>query len=307
MGIIVMSSLNKTLNIVSFNVESPQGEKDKEDTKTSVVGEDIQKIKENEGPIHLWALQEVKKSDIDTYRKIINKKLGGRQQKIKIKEIYGKAGWQDRLVIYYDENSLELIEEESKELFKRKSARKELAIEKLTKDEYSKEMNCWGHSLRYPLLAIFRFKVGPLKGERFWFVNNHLKACDDSKSRKKRKRQANHLKKWVKLQDSSSAIILAGDFNFGVRLNNKKGEKVDSIFKEFMKGNAFKWAKPKGKGHGYCYYYKTGVLDFIFLAGVAKKWSYEAKFLFEDGNYCDKEREGGSDHRPLLIKLKTAS
>jgi len=298
-----MNSADKTFNIVSLNVQSGS------DTELCVVEEYIQRVKEEEGPIHLWALQEVAKNDIDEYHKIINQEPRGRQQSFK--EIHGKTGGHDRLAIYYDEHSFKLIERKGKELFIVERVIEEVVKEKLTeedeKDEFYEEISCWSGGMRLPLLAEFKFKVGPLKDQHLSFVNNHLKAKDfdrPKQSEQKRKRQASDLRKWVKKQDSSSAIILAGDYNFGVNtkhIDNK--EKWGDAFKEFMKGNTFKWAKTKGEEHGFCKD-NVGILDFVFLAGAAKEWSYEAKFLFEhDKDYCEMDKEGGSDHRPLLVKL----
>ena len=218
---------------------------------------------------HIWGLSEVRARDFETYRK-----AAGSNFKI----IRGLSGRADRLAIVYNPKVLTQIE--------------------------VKELSDAGGS-RHPLMA--KFKLNGSQRE-FYFVVNHLQR---GKSHV-RQNQARWLNKWVrnmtKVKDVP-AIIFAGDYNFDVDPDTKKGNKA---FDLFMADNVVRWIKPSCIAQADCPETGTGcdrrynsILDFVFLAGNAINWKATSEILFKDSSgYCADELTGGSDHRPIKAVLE---
>lgn len=218
---------------------------------------------------HIWGLSEVRARDFETYRK-----AAGSNFKI----IKGLSGRADRLAIVYDPKVLTQIE--------------------------VKELSAAGGS-RHPLMA--KFKLNGSQRE-FYFVVNHLQR---GKSQV-RQNQARWLNKWVQNMTKAKdkpAIVFAGDYNFDVDPDTKKGNKA---FDLFMLNKAVHWIEPPCIAQGDCPETGTGcdrrynsILDFVFLAGNAFNWKATSEILFkDDSSYCGDERTGGSDHRPVKAVLK---
>ena len=240
------------------------------DTKASNVARDLKRIP----PSHIWGLSEVYERDFETYRKAIGDRF---------KIIKGCTGRSDRLAIIYDPNVLEQVGK---------------------KDEPDTR------GTRDPLIA--RFKVKNSQRE-FLFIVNHLQR-GTGRTNKRRQAQAQWLNAWAKQRtemEDPPAIILVGDYNFDVDPYTKKGNPAYAIF---MRNGVFRWVEPPCIADSNCPPTGTGcnprynsILDFVFLAGPARRWKANSEILFKEEDYCTNEGTaecpGGSDHRPIRAVL----
>ena len=252
------------LSVVSYNVESDS------DTDATAVAQDIQRIPQS----HIWGLVEVDTPDLEAYRAAIG------QDFVLIPGNTGQYSNRpdDRMAIIFDSDVLEQIGQ-------------------------TEELSAAGGS-RHPLLARFRVKA---TGQEFWFVLNHLQRGREET----RQAQADWLNKWAQGKADNQvppSIVLLGDYNFDVTPYTKRGNEA---FDLFMQDGMFRWVEPGCLAANSCPLTGTGchpqfnsILDFVFLAGPARRWSASSEILFkDDADYCALEGQGGADHRPVRAIL----
>lgn len=210
----------------------------------------------------LWGFSEVKN---ESWAKAFAQTLT-KATKNQFRYILGTTGGSDRLAIVY--NATRLILKEHKEMHPIRL-----------------------RSYRSPLLAKF-FDRSTRK--QFFFMVNHL-----ARSRsEKRNRQSKMLNRWAKGQ--KLAVIAVGDYNYDYNINTNR---PNAGFKHLAKGRVFQWVRPKKlvrtqcsvTRRGTCKY--NGVLDFVFVAGEAKRWKATSTIIVERGDFPDNKRT--SDHRPV--------
>ena len=136
-------------------------------------------------------------------------------------------------------------------------------------------------------------------GQDFLFIANHFNRRDTDR----RNRQAQLVRDWVLAQDLPA--ILVGDFNFDFDPLTGRG---NAAFGIFTADPALRWVRPECIASGTCP--KTGtqcdrrfnsIMDFVLVADHGRNWPAVSEVLFrEQADYCDRERNGGSDHRPVL-------
>ncbi|ERT07266.1 endonuclease/Exonuclease/phosphatase family protein [Lyngbya aestuarii BL J] len=187
------------------------------------------------------------------------------------KSIFGTTGSLDKLQIIYNQNKLDLLERE--------------------------ELDNIGGS-RSPLVAHFKFLP---TGQEFLFTVNHFNRGSESK----RNQQAENLRDWAAAQ--SLPVIAVGDYNFDFDLDKKKGNKA---FDLFVRKDVMTWIKPNCLKTNSCPLTGTqcdpkyaSILDYVFVSQMAKKWPCESDILFVQNQVCQKEKEGFSDHYPLMANF----
>jgi endonuclease/exonuclease/phosphatase family metal-dependent hydrolase len=187
------------------------------------------------------------------------------------KSIFGTTGSLDKLQIIYNQNKLDLLERE--------------------------ELDNIGGS-RSPLVAHFKFLP---TGQEFLFTVNHFNRGSESK----RNQQAENLRDWAEAQ--SLPVIAVGDYNFDFDLAQKKGNKAFDIF---LRKDVMTWIKPNCLKTNSCPPTGTqcdpkyaSILDYVFVSQIAKKWPCESDILFVQKQVCQKEKDGFSDHYPLMANF----
>lgn len=185
--------------------------------------------------------------------------------------ILGTTGASDKLQIVYNKNVLKLIN--------------------------SDELDNSGGT-RSPLFARFEFIPN---GQEFLFMVNHFNRGDEAK----RQTQAKTVREWAK--KATLPVIAVGDYNFDFDIPTKTNNKAFDIF---LEDNVFEWIQPQCLSNGNCPDTGTqcdsrfnSILDFIFVANGAKKWTADSEVLFLDEDICARERNGFSDHRPVIANI----
>lgn len=177
------------------------------------------------------------------------------------RSILGTTGGGDRLGIIYNATRFQLI----------------------GKDELE-EINVSG-TVRAPLVALFR---DTSTNNRFYFMVNHLYRG----SAEGRHEQSKLLNMWA--ADRDEPVITVGDFNYDLNANNWRDH--DRGFDILTANNVFKWARPRDLVRTQCSY--NSVLDFVFVSGEARGWSYQSAIDHRPSDCPDDARS--SDHRPIM-------
>ncbi len=251
------------LRILSWNVESEGADPD-------VIAEELQNLP----AYHIYALSEVKRTDLRRFTDAI-----GNGKSSLYRNIHSATGHHDRLEIIFDTARLELLE--ARELF--------VVRNTPVNDE------AWHH--RSPLVAKFRDKQW---NRSFLLVLNHLARGDAVL----RATQAEGLTKWASA--ARLPVIAVGDFNFDYVFATRQG---NAAFDVFLRGDTWKWIRPlelvdtnwadfdeDGEDD-----YPGSMLDFVFTAGAAKKWSAASQVIVRRGDFPDDEST--SDHRPVELVI----
>ena len=237
-----------------------------EDTSPVKVAGDVAKIPEST----LWGLAGIEGPKA---LNIMRQSIGPGYRAILGRSGSDQSGSKDNIAIVYHSASLRLM-------------------------EWWEMVKCRGS--RKPLVAKFQVKDGDAE---FLFVVNRLERGNVSI----RNEQAKYLHYWGLRQ--SLPVVAAGDYSFDWKIKKKKG---NAAFDLFTKGGVYKWVQPECVGFGICPKTGTqcnsiysGIQDFIFLTGPAKKWAtVESNVLFmNDKGYCERSKKGHADHRPVRAVL----
>lgn len=242
----------ETLRVVAFNVESGGAD-------PSTIAQQISTM----GAVDIWGLSEVKNFAWAMQFKAAVMAATGDPYWF----IFGNTGGEDRLVLLYNQDTLE-----------------ELDTEELH------DINPEGR-VRAPLVAHFRIKG---TSQEFKAVVNHLYR----KRANLRHQQARQLRAWAETQ--TVPVITLGDFNFDWESDTDH----DTGFDELTSGNVFTWVRPSNlllDGNllpTQCHTDFRSVLDFVFVGGDAQDWSGSSQILFPQPEYCPDDNLT-SDHRPV--------
>ncbi|QDU60881.1 Endonuclease/Exonuclease/phosphatase family protein [Planctomycetes bacterium Pan216] len=259
------------LMVLSWNVEG--GGASRQDPTQGADAKTIAKqLADDFDGFQLVGLCEVEPQHAQAYAKALGADEGGTWW-----FILGKTGDQDRLMVAYDRDRLELLEiREWNEL-------------------------SFGGSVRGPLMTRFRDRDS---GVEFWFVMNHLargKAW-------KREEAAKTLNAWAGKQ--SLPVILAGDLNLDWNLRTQSPPSGRKGFDLMTKDNRLEWVRPRDlKRTSYTQRSNSNpaprfnsVLDFFFINDDAKRLAPEAWIIERRGDFPDDHRT--SDHRPIGARLR---
>ncbi len=244
----------QSLTVAGFNVESGAA-------NPRVIAEQIGPLRD----IDLWGFSEVK--DAGEGRLLAAGASDGESGTFE--SILGSTGGQDRLLIVYNNDRLDLVQS----------------------GEIS-ELNIGGN-VRAPLWAQFRLKPS---GPEFIFMVNHLYRGNTAG----RHAQAQGLNDWARAR--TVPVIATGDYNFDWHFQTGDTNH-DRGFDLMTAGGAFQWVRPPAPLiPTNCSSHKS-VLDFVFVAGAARDWQGKAEILFPESSYCP-DTASTSDHRPVLARFK---
>jgi endonuclease/exonuclease/phosphatase family metal-dependent hydrolase len=232
------------------------------DTDPRRVGEDIAKISSGAG-VDLFGLAEVKnEEDVRIFQQAARREGG------QFRFLLAKNGDEDRVAILYNVNTLKF--------------REVLELDRFP-------------GSRKALVGRFRHKAAGLE---FLFIVNHFNRGDVER----RQRQAALLRDWV--LDQELPAVLVGDFNFDFDPQSGRGNKA---FEIFTAKRGLDWIRPDCVTKGNCPATGTqcdgrynSIMDFIFVADQRRGWEGLAEVLFQRADYCERERRGYADHRPVL-------
>ena len=144
---------------------------------------------------------------------------------------------------------------------------------------------------------VARFQHRTLATE-FLFIVNHFNRRDTAR----RNRQALLIRDWVLAQDLPA--ILVGDYNFDYDPNKGRG---NAAFEIFTEDPGLVWLQPPCIVAGTCPSTGTqcddrfnSIMDFVLLAHQGRGWKGRSAILMQQPDYCERERRGYADHRPVL-------
>jgi len=215
--------------------------------------------------VDIWGFAEVESPAwMDTFRQAMQSGWGS-----DYRWLLGRSGGKDRLGVVYNARRLTYLRHEELD-----------------------HINLGG-TLRSPLVVEFRFQP---TGQRFLFVVNHLYRGDEQTA-ERRHRQAQLLNEWARTQELP--IIAVGDYNLDWDIDSG-GQKRDRGFDLLTQDEVFRWVKPTAFVKTQCSPAFNSVLDFVFVAGEAKRWPAASEILYPDPEYCSPvNRPTYSDHRPV--------
>ncbi len=232
----------------------------------AVIMEQLKELQKSK-PFNILALSEVPRDS----QKMFGEFFGSNGQ-----SLLGTTGNNDRLVLAWDSSIYEYVD----------------SSELLEVDNF--RMGEGGH--RAPLSVRLKRKVDGLS---FIVMNNHL-ARGKAEMRNK---QASKLVDWARTR----SVIAVGDYNMDLDFATLKGNEAFSIM---QRDGIFEWKRPKelidtnwadGNKDG-ADDYPNSMLDFIFVAGVAKTWNFDVENIVRAGDFPDDEKT--SDHRPVLVVVE---
>lgn len=241
------------LTVAGFNVESGAA-------NPRVIAEQIAPLRD----IDLWGFSEVRNAS--EARILAEGAADGESGTFE--SILGTTGADDRLLIVYNSDRLELIQ---------------------TGEIH--ELNIGGR-VRAPLWAQLRIKPA---GPDFLFVVNHLYRGNTAG----RHAQAEGLNQWASTR--TLPVIATGDYNFDWHFQTGDTNH-DRGFDLMTAGDVFEWVRPETLIPTNCSSHQS-VLDFVFVSGAARDWEAEGEILFDHLSYCP-DTTNTSDHRPVLARFE---
>lgn len=247
---------DETLTVIGYNTQSGQATADGvDDAILDMDGGDIWGFSEvDDNPTWATKFEQAAESD----------------EGADFKKMPGTTGGDDRLLIIYDSDRLEKL------------------------DDFELHLVKASHRVRSPLVAHFRLKT---TGQEFLFMVNHLYRGSGFVGERDRARQAKMLNAWARGQ--SLPIIAVGDYNFDWHVERGDYEHARA-FDELTNDGIFTWVRPKElvKTHDSDY---NSVLDFVFVAN-AFRWDAESTILVRDEDFPDDETT--SRHRPITSEFE---
>jgi hypothetical protein len=244
----------QTLTVVGFNVESGAA-------NPRVIAEQIGPLQD----VDIWGFSEVRNTAEG--RTLAEGAADGESGTFE--SILGTTGGEDRLLIVYNSDRLDLID-----------------------DGEIRELNIGGN-VRAPLWAQFRVKPS---GPEFIFMVNHLYRGNTAG----RHAQAQGLNTWA--QTRTLPVIATGDYNFDWHFQTGDTNH-DNGFNLMTAGGVFTWVRPPAPLLPTNCSAHQSVLDFVFVSGAAQDWTGESEILFPQASYCP-DTTNTSDHRPVLARFE---
>ncbi|WP_171231027.1 hypothetical protein [Ruegeria sp. HKCCA6707] len=134
-------------------------------------------------------------------------------------------------------------------------------------------------------------------GVEFYVGNVHLKCCGDGKNT--RAHQAEIIKAWIERSDVQ--VILTGDFNIPVQPSSADGNQDSDAFKTLE--SVMTWERPQNPIKTQCSDDFDSMLDHFFLKEGPNINTIDVTIYETESAYCDAEKVGGPDHRPVVAKF----
>jgi endonuclease/exonuclease/phosphatase family metal-dependent hydrolase len=243
------------LELIGFNIESGG-------SNARVIADEVVALVEGEA---LWGFSEVAGEEGADYLVAAAADPGTDQS---FQYVLGTTGWEDRLVLAWDDTRFELLSSEELD-----------------------EINVGGN-VRAPLVGRMRERQSDV---HFTFVVNHLYRSDAAA----RREQAELLNAWGAGEEGP--IVMAGDYNFDWEVQT--GEHNDA-YDALVADDVFVWVRPDPLLRTQCSDLYNSVLDFVFVGGSARDWEASSTILMTEEAYCDANELTYSDHRPVRGSLQ---
>ena len=148
--------------------------------------------------------------------------------------------------------------------------------------------------------ALFARLYDYSSGTEFYVGNVHLKCCEEGQEI--RSHQARLLMEWIRRIDVP--VILVGDFNIPVKPDSEDGNQSSGAFRTLVR--TMHWLRPSNPTKTQCDPKYDSMLDHVFLKSEGNVRTESVDILQPTGAYCDAERIGGSDHRPVVASFSFA-
>ena len=182
---------------------------------------------------------------------------------------FGTTGGGDRLLIIYNEDRFELV------------------------DEFELGHVNIDRSGRAPLVVQLKVRE---TGEEFYFMVNHLFRGSASK----RHQQSRLLNEWA--ESVSIPVIATGDYNYDWEVAGGDNDH-DLGYDLLTAGNIFTWIRPDSLRRTQCSVTHSGgcrynsVLDFVFTTKLPDRWLASSTIVTQSGDFPDDDNT--SDHRAV--------
>lgn len=276
-----LAQTTNSLQVATYNVESPRPDDRFQETIPEVVGRNISSLA---GP-DIWGLSEVPDDNAaEVYRQAAT--YPGSE----FEYILGTGGSRsdDLLAILYNSKRLELVEP-------------------------ARELTTEVGGSRPPLVAHFRLQED---GTELLAVTNHFNRGDTNL----RNQQARNLRRWIEEQSLPVIALGDFNMDYSVDTNIRRSsscsgsiEEGNEAFEIFTSSPIITWIRPSCLADGTCPPEGTGcflpcfnsILDFVFIGGSnASNWTGTSDIAFKNiSNFCENDPLGDSDHRPVLATL----
>lgn len=243
----------QSLTVAGFNVESGAA-------SPQVIAEQIGPLSD----IDVWGFSEVKNA---AEGQVLAEGAADGESGT-FESILGTTGGQDRLLIVYNSDRLDLVQQGE-----------------------IHELNIGGN-VRAPLWAQFRVKPA---GPEFIFLVNHLYRGNTAG----RHAQARGLNDWARTR--TVPVIATGDYNFDWHFQTGDSNH-DQGYDLMTADQIFRWVRPPALIPTNCSFHQS-VLDFVFVSGAAQSWQGVGEILFTQPTYCP-DTASTSDHRPVLARFE---
>lgn len=134
----------------------------------------------------------------------------------------------------------------------------------------------------------------------FYVGNVHLKCCGSSDDGPQtREHQAEIMKTWIDRTDAP--VILTGDSNIPVSPGSSTGNPSSSAFQTIT--SVLQWREPTNPVKTQCSPSFDSMLDHFFANDTPNLSFIDATIKNEDASFCEDEKTGGPDHRPVVARF----
>ena len=274
--------------ILTWNVESNRPESPPVSDAKVIAAELTEMLSKPETASQIIALTEVEPKEFEIYRASVAKGLGTDVDFVT--SATGGFRESDSMMLIVDASRFEI--ETTIELHRFGGIKGNFNnSDDPGKPEYGR------YRARSPLIARI---IEKSSSTPFWVVVNHL-ARGEAELRTD---QARMLVKWA--ERLGEPAISAGDHNFDFDFKTQRG---NPGFDAMLEGGIWSWVKPdplidsnwsddRRVTDRRVDRYPDSILDFIFVANLAKSWSPKSIVIVRPGDFPDSDQT--SDHRPIL-------
>ena len=148
------------------------------------------------------------------------------------------------------------------------------------------------------VIGTLNTESGSDAGAEFYVGNVHLKCCGSGAGI--RAHQAEIISEWI--SHANVPVILTGDFNIPVDPSSANGNQSSAAFTTLEQAAA--WLRPTNPVKTQCSPNFNSMLDLFFLKGGPSVSVIDAQVRETDPAYCDLDRQGYSDHRPVIATFE---
>lgn len=259
------------IRIATFNTESD------DDTQPIKVAETIGKLPN----VDIWALQEVEDEEaLQTYR-LAAKGISGEPWRSVISESgINNDRQSDRLGLLY-----------RTDIFRQLETIEYHAVRSRHENNNKYGRPDWG------MRAALFLRLMHIPSKREFYVGTvHLKCCGEGEDQ--RLHQAALLAQWIKRRDVP--VILLGDTNIPIEPGLKAPQVTAAAFKKLTTDAGMVWVEPNNPVKTQCDNEFNSMLDQVYHTTNLQPASVTAEIQFTSQSYCDADRRGYSDHRPVV-------